>query len=192
MGGALGDEMHPITFGLKRAHLQAVAFGRKAVKKVKGMTPVRFDLLYALRRQYMRLEEPRTGDREWRVVPLEDRFMKQSELVKTLGLCRTTVSKMLKRLEAMGWISRELLNHRKTVRLTPLGLRTIWHAMRRVFRMRTHLRTFEVMLRQWTFQQPGHLHMAMYVTLNTICGIAKWCRDRSTLEYVSGLEFQAE
>ena len=50
--------MHPITFGLKRAHLQAVAFGRKAVKKVKGMTPARFDLLYALRRQYMRLEEP--------------------------------------------------------------------------------------------------------------------------------------
>ena len=184
--------MHPITFGLKRAHLQAVAFGRKSVKKVRGMTPARFDLLYALRRQFLVLEEPDVGSRERRVVPPERRGMWQSELVKTLGLCRTTVSKMLKRLEEMGWISRELQGMRKIVRLTPLGLRRIWRAMRLVFRGRTHLRTFEVFMRQWTHQLPGHLPSAMYDTVAIIYAIAKWFKNRSTLRYFTGLEIDEE
>jgi hypothetical protein len=38
--------MHAMSFAMKQAHLQAVAFGRKAVAHVDGMTPARFDLLH--------------------------------------------------------------------------------------------------------------------------------------------------
>jgi DNA-binding MarR family transcriptional regulator len=120
--------MHAMSFALKRAHLQAVAFGRKAVGHIEGMTPARFDLLYLLRRVEI-LYKPACH-------PL-DGARAQVELCRDLGLHRSTVSKMLKRLEQMGWIRRTrcLLDKRiNNVALTELGLRAIWRAMRRVFR----------------------------------------------------------
>jgi DNA-binding MarR family transcriptional regulator len=120
--------MHAISFALKRGHLQAVAFGRTAIAHVEGMTPARFDLLYLLRRVEI-LYKPDCH-------PL-DGARSQPELRHDLGLHRSTVSKMLKRLEQMGWVRRTrcLLDRRvNNVALTELGLRAIWRAMRRVFR----------------------------------------------------------
>ena len=54
------------------------------------------------------------------------------------------------------------------------------------------LSLIHILLRQWTFQRPNEIHMEMYKTLNTIRGIAEWFRDRSTLVYLSGLEFDEE
>jgi DNA-binding MarR family transcriptional regulator len=79
--------MHSITFAFKRAHLQAVAFGKKAVKRINEMTPAGFDLLYAIRN---------TAHYH---APWHTPSMAQAELVQTLGLHRSTVSKMLKRLK---------------------------------------------------------------------------------------------
>src|SRR5262245_21710400 len=129
--------MHCVTFMLKRAHLQNVTFGRRVLKKVRGMTPARFDLLYLLRR--VALSEGPSFH------PLAATRL-QSGLRKDLGLHRSTVSKMLKRLEEMGWIRRErnTIDRRTfSVRLTELGLRRIWRAMRRVFRRKVMIRAYE-------------------------------------------------
>src|SRR4051812_46109072 len=85
--------MHTITFACKRAHLQAVAFGVKAVRRIKDMTPAGFDLLYAIRMTagyHARWDAPEIS---------------QAELVRTLGLHRSTVSKMIKRLKRLGWVT---------------------------------------------------------------------------------------
>ena len=87
--------MHSLTFHAKRFHLGAVAFGKKVVAKVKGMTPARFDLMYAIR-------ITNSG------CPLTNRlcgyFLRQDRLRKILGLSPSTVSKLIKRLVQMGWI----------------------------------------------------------------------------------------
>src|SRR5262245_53586355 len=87
--------MHSITFGFKRAHLKAVAFGKKAVERIKEMTPARFDLLYLIRRT-----APYHLNEGMRPPALE-----QSEVVRRLGLHRSTVSMMIKRLKRLGWVT---------------------------------------------------------------------------------------
>jgi DNA-binding MarR family transcriptional regulator len=133
--------MHAVSFVLKRAHLQNVAFGKKALKKVPGMTPARFDLLYLLRR--VAIAEGPSAD------PLA-LARRQTELWKDLGLHRSTVAKMLSRLEELGWIRRERdeLDRRTfVVALTKKGLRLIWRAMRRVFRQKIIRKEYERLFR---------------------------------------------
>jgi DNA-binding MarR family transcriptional regulator len=122
---------------LKQAHLRNVAFQRLGVKRVKGMTPARFNLLYLLRRA-MLLRGPETE-------PCAA-ARSQTGLCRDLGLHRSTVSKMLTRLEEMGWVRRERDasdRRRFNVELTEKGLRKIWQAMRRVFRGKVMRRAYE-------------------------------------------------
>ena len=128
--------MHAVSFYLKRAHLQTVRFGQRVVDKIEGMTPARFDLMYLLRRPSI---VDRTAD------PLEI-GQSQQGLIQDLGLHPSTVSKMLTRLEQMGWIRRVPEDHDarlKYVMLTALGLRKIWEAMRIVFRSRVIRKRYE-------------------------------------------------
>jgi DNA-binding MarR family transcriptional regulator len=122
---------------LKQAHLRNVAFQRLGVKKVKGMTPARFNLLYLLRRAMLRAG-PETGP--------SAAARSQTGLCRDLGLHRSTVSKMLTRLEEMGWVHRErdaVDRRRFNIELTEKGLRKIWQAMRRVFRGKVMRRAYE-------------------------------------------------
>src|SRR5690348_15988419 len=89
--------MHALTFALKRAHLKNVAFAKGLLWALPGMTPARFDLLCILRRAVM--NEP-----GWKRL---DAARSQADLCRDLGLHRSTVSKMLLRLEEMGWIRRD-------------------------------------------------------------------------------------
>ena len=124
---AKGDTMHAVSFMLKQAHLKDVALGTRKLKDagLLAMTPARFNLMVVLRRGVMvpgwkRLDPARL----------------QSSLWKDLGLHRSTVAKMLKRLEEMGWIWREKAvddGRDRVVGLTELGLGMIGLAMERTF-----------------------------------------------------------
>src|SRR4051812_24460035 len=115
--------MHPITFALNRAHLRNVDVSKRILEGVPGMTPARFEVLYVLR-QLAIVNGPHHDPKL------------QMRLWKELGLHRSTVCKLLKRLAEMKWIRRRRCEEdRRTfeVTLTAAGLRAIWRAMRRVF-----------------------------------------------------------
>ena len=77
--------MHFLMFQMKRAHLSALSAARKFCEEV-GLTPARFDLMRA-------------------VVTLVEGTA-QSALSKILGLSRVAVSKMVRRLMALGLVAR--------------------------------------------------------------------------------------
>jgi DNA-binding MarR family transcriptional regulator len=79
--------MHAVVFGLKRAFHSTLRLTRKTLGKI-GLTAARFDLLFALH------SRGKPG-------------ALQSELRRTLGVCASVVSRMLKALELLGYVKRE-------------------------------------------------------------------------------------
>ena len=82
----VGRLMDDVLFGVKRAHL---AVNRWALLRLRefGVTPARFDLMRMIyERNFLRV---------------------QSELRRRLGVARATISRMLRSLEKLGWITRE-------------------------------------------------------------------------------------
>jgi DNA-binding MarR family transcriptional regulator len=107
--------MHAIPFGLKRAWHGTLRATRHALACV-GLTAARFDLLYVAHRR--------------KLSPIT-----QSQLRTTLGVNRTTISRMLASLEALGLVTRERAHgDRRTriVRLTQQGRKQIRLAVRRL------------------------------------------------------------
>jgi DNA-binding MarR family transcriptional regulator len=113
--------MHAALFGLKRAWQSSLRVSRQAFAAL-GLTAARFDLLYA-----MEYYERRTGVE-----------LLQSELRRELGVSRTTVSRMLASLEALGLVKRERATwvdgRTWSVRLTRRGRARIRLGMRRLVR----------------------------------------------------------
>jgi DNA-binding MarR family transcriptional regulator len=108
--------MHTIFFGLKRSHHATLRLTRAELANM-GLTAARFDLLYAVKQN-------RSG-------------VTQSALRKLLGVCRATVSKMLKSLEQLGFVKRRhstLDRRRKVVELTTIGKQRISRACREFMR----------------------------------------------------------
>ena len=102
MRGALGEGMNAVFFGLKRAHQSVLRITRGGLAEV-GLTPARFDMMFALRSRH---------------------GASQRYLQRLLGVTRATVSKMLSSLEKLGFIVRSVNPHdrrRKTVKLTAAG-----------------------------------------------------------------------
>jgi DNA-binding MarR family transcriptional regulator len=79
--------MHAVFFGCKRAFHSTLRLTRKTLGKM-GLTAARFDLLYALH-----------SHGRWGAL--------QSGLRRTLGVCSSVISRMLKSLELLGYVSRE-------------------------------------------------------------------------------------
>lgn len=131
--------MHSISFLLKRAHLCTTNAGQRILYDVPGMTPARFDVLCFARQGGIRRG-------------LKDlAFTTQKRIREGLGLHPSTISKMLKRLEQLGWITRERdYDDRrvKSVMLTKLGRRKAWKAMRINFRGRTLASHYEMLVRR--------------------------------------------
>ena len=105
--------MNQVMFGSKRAYYAILRLTREPLKKM-GLTAARFDLMHAI---YVRGEWP----------PL------QSDLRRTLGVCASVVSRMLKSLEELGYITKErpIEDARQwRVWLTELGRARIKRAIR--------------------------------------------------------------
>ncbi len=172
--------MHAISFQLKRAHLATTAYAARAVEEVEGMTPARYDVLAFMRERSLQHHQPKL----WGLG-----FTAQGAIVGALGLHPSTVSKMLKRMEEMGWIVRQRDEfgrdkRRKTVDFTPLGFRKACQAMRRVDRQRLFLRPFERITRQL---RPGdHVLHGLQQVWGTIDGIGRFFGDRSFFTYRRG------
>ena len=79
--------MDDVFFGVKRAHL---AVSRWALLRLRefGVTPARFDLMRMIYERHFR----------W----------SQKELRYALGVARATISRMVRALEKLGWITREV------------------------------------------------------------------------------------
>jgi len=110
--------MHAILFGLKRAWHGSLRTTRHALAAF-GLTAARFDLLYA-------------AHARGPLYPITQR-----QLRHTLGVNRTTVSRMLGSLEALGLVARERdFGDRRTrvVHLTDRGRSTIRRAIARLMR----------------------------------------------------------
>lgn len=106
--------MHTVLFEMKHAHLTAVRFSRAFVAEV-GLTPARLDLLRALV-----AADPETG-------------MLQSTLRRRLCVSAPVVSRMVRALEALGFVERTRCPRDRRqvwINLSPLGahsLRTVYH-----------------------------------------------------------------
>ena len=74
--------MHHIFFSLKRTHHRALAYSRQ-LSIPYGLTPARFDMLYAIDRH-------------------RDSLLWQSHLRRLLGVTAATISRMVRSLEALG------------------------------------------------------------------------------------------
>ncbi len=109
--------MTPLFFGTKRAYYATLRVTRRLLARF-GLTPARFDLLYALFR-----------------VP--HHFCYQSDLRKALGVARSTISKMVTSLQGIGLVERlpPLEDMRQVdVQLTPEGRRRVSRAFRSLVR----------------------------------------------------------
>jgi DNA-binding MarR family transcriptional regulator len=109
----LGLGMHPVFFGLKRAYYATLGLTRRTLGKM-GLTAARMDMLYVIHKR----GPYRT---------------QQGALWRTLGVCPSVVSRMLKRLEEMGYVERDVVTNdtrKRTVTLTPKGRARILRAIR--------------------------------------------------------------
>ena len=173
--------MHQIAFDLKRGHLRTVAYGEKAMQGVGGMTAARFDLLCMIRQQQI-LEG---GD-------MLTTGVLQRELWSRLDLDKSTVSKMLCRLEEMGWVRRARSSspgdwRTKKVVLTSLGLERIAKAMRVMFRQRTMLKYFERIFKAGTWGSK-HVMQNVFDVSEAIQYVASCFGDRSIGCYEHGAQ----
>jgi DNA-binding MarR family transcriptional regulator len=95
--------MHFLAFAFKRAHYTSLRLGRKYASPF-ALTPARFDMLYAIRFQ---------------------QNQSQASIARLLGVAGVTVSRMLRKLEALGLIRRatwlRLDRRKKLVSITALG-----------------------------------------------------------------------
>lgn len=189
--------MHAISFLAKRLHLVTTAFGQHVLRdiaKVDGMTPARFDLLCLMRQPAIALQEMSRESYEAHGGPWPGRdeaIMTQRAIVRRLALHPSTVSKLVKRLREMGWVkvTRDYDDKRvKVVEATPLGLRRIWEAMRRVFRGRAMLAKFERIHKR--LRPSIHVVDAIDETHDLLSYIARFFGDRSDVVYHFGSRAQ--
>ena len=102
--------MDAILFGVKRADQAAIRFGHKVLAPF-GLTPARFDMLFAVGKHLS---------------------LGQNELRRELGVARSTVSRMLGALERLGWIHRDERRHTRRIKLTDAGRALLRRTARRV------------------------------------------------------------
>jgi DNA-binding MarR family transcriptional regulator len=105
--------MHQVFFGLKRAYYATIGLTRRTLRKM-GLTAARMDMLYVIHKK----------GRCW---------TEQRALWRTLGVCPSVVSRMLKRLEEMGYVERDFVTcdtRKRLVKLTTQGRARILRAIR--------------------------------------------------------------
>jgi DNA-binding MarR family transcriptional regulator len=170
--------MNAIFFSAKRVFHGAVRVTRKSMQSVApGLTAARFDMLFALTR--------RTHDRD----TLARVDCRQSELRACLGVSAPVVSRMLRSLEALGWVMRkrssERLDQRQVwVSLTEAGLQCICQAFRLLFRAAERI-VYRAIC--YGSHRNGDVRFWQMETLESLLHVLrKYCRDTATLYYAWG------
>jgi DNA-binding MarR family transcriptional regulator len=129
--------MQATAFMAKRAHRQSVAERQAVLDDVVHMTPARLDLLYTIRTEGRRPDLDLERPEEWTELALGTR-LRQDTLRRVLALHPSTVSKMLVRLEELGWVVNEGPanddGRTNVICLTANGVIALDEAMRRVLR----------------------------------------------------------
>ena len=119
--------MNANLFASKRVFLSAVRFARTQLEPVAyGLTAARFDMMYALTTR---------GDD----CRFERTTIYQSQLRRLLGVSAPVVSRMLRSLEELGWVTRKRPflgdQRQRSVTLTEAGLAYFRAAHKALFRM---------------------------------------------------------
>jgi DNA-binding MarR family transcriptional regulator len=120
--------MNAIFFASKRVFQSAVNLTRPSMQAVApGMTAARFDMMYVLTR------------RSWDHDKFDATVVRQSELWRTLGVSPPVVARMLRSLEALGWVTRRRPvrgdQRQREVTVTERGLACIRAAYKEHFRI---------------------------------------------------------
>jgi DNA-binding MarR family transcriptional regulator len=144
--------MHVILFGLKRAYWGSIAKSRWPLCEHRAhLTAARFDLMRVVRTYSV-----------WKM-------MRQSRLPGALGVCQPVITRMIKSLVALGWMTRERSKiDRRTydVGLTEEGEKVIDSAYHRFVR--------SVRARRWVHQ--------------ALLGMNKWPDRDAAFEAVEALD----
>jgi DNA-binding MarR family transcriptional regulator len=153
--------MHFMAFAFKRAHYTSLRLGRQYAKPF-GLTPARFDMLYAIRREKNR---------------------SQAFLARTLGVAGVTVSRMLRKLEALGFVRRrgpEWPDRRvKRVRITKLGRRHLHLVLRKLKRWPMQFAFMRAVYCEKRFSR----FLALDDAHTLVCDMTKRLGDGASLDY---------
>ena len=149
--------MDEIIFGMKRGHLASARFGHRLLAPF-GLTPARFDMLYAL----------------------QNVGLYQTQLAQMLGVARSTVSRMLAALEKLGWVCRFRLRNMRIVSLTRAGAALLARAIKRVCGRRRPFRMVMQSIRDGSKVPDFVRHDAVVGTLHRL---RRTFGDRATLHY---------
>jgi DNA-binding MarR family transcriptional regulator len=158
---ALAPGMHFMAFAFKRAHYTSLRLGRQYAKPF-GLTPARFDMLYAIRR---------------------DKNRSQAFLSRTLGVAGVTVSRMLGKLEKLGFVrrgERRWPDRRiKRVRITKLGRRHLYLVLRKLKRWPMQFAFMRVVTCETGFSR----FLALDDAHSLVTGITRRLGDRASIHY---------
>lgn len=157
--------MHAITFAIKRTFQGSLRITRPWFLKF-GLTPARFDMLYAL-------EQTERGT------------TLQSHLRSILGVTAPTVSRMLASLEALGFIRRirdPYDGRMKIVELTKRGFDAIRRAIRATIPQLAQLVVDSAFVRSWF--SPTACRAQLAALEDTLSLARRQFRDHAKLDFL--------
>jgi DNA-binding MarR family transcriptional regulator len=169
--------MNAIFFASKRVFHGAVRVTRQSLRAVApGLTAARFDMMYALTR--------RSGKQG----KFDRREIRQSELRQTLGVSAPVVARMLRSLEALGWITRRRPAHgdqrQRQVTLTEKGIVCIREAYKLNFRIAERIVYHAIC---WgKHHDAGERLVHMETLEGYLRSLRQYCRDGARLYYPWG------
>ncbi|HSY24871.1 MAG TPA: MarR family transcriptional regulator [Polyangiaceae bacterium] len=156
--------MHPVFFGLKRAYYATLGLTRRTLRKM-GLTAARMDMLYVIHKRGRYSTE-------------------QGALWRTLGVCPSVVSRMLKRLEEMGYVERNVVTNdtrKRTVTLTTRGRARILRAIRQFIGWGYAQLALHSALEPHRWHSEWHTHVAVLKGIEFLRLIRVGFGDRATL-----------
>jgi DNA-binding MarR family transcriptional regulator len=169
--------MNAIFFASKRVFHGALRVTRPPLQSVApALTSARFDMLYALTT----------------TVPGPSRFdrseTRQSDLWKRLGVTPTVVSRMLRSLEVLGWVTRRRSSfgdqRQRYVTLTDAGLACIRAAYARLFRFAERIVYHAICWGKHRNSSERFIHMDRLESY--LRSLRQYCRDTARLYYSWG------
>jgi DNA-binding MarR family transcriptional regulator len=169
--------MNAIFFATKRVFHSAIRVTRGSLQSVApGLTAARFDMMFALTCENCDSDK------------LDPWTLKQSRLWRVLGVTPTVVSRMLRSLEALGWVTRRRPPYgdqrQREVTLTEAGLACIRAAYKRMFRVAGSIVYHAICYgkhRDWDARWKNMDTLESYLRR-----LREYCRDSAQLYYCWG------